>query len=390
MRFDYRFPALANTTRRIGSQARKQIVSVPGVADIPEVSSEEAPVAAVFSVEERDGGQKFRYRGDRFYMQATRFGQPDTEASVGLEATMLAAICEQLLADREHNTSLYPRHLKTQLWAEWSRDLTQPRIPGSFARLPNWAWGMLPPFDAANHGAGELTTWERRASDYVSSLIVVDGKIWCPVEEPVMRWSYTSTHDDYVFDDVSAYRNRSGRPSEMPSPYGSVSNGSHAARTLSPYWSAHWRYMSLPEALDSAHGEEDWLCDIHMPEAFTTDHAALRMDRAARLSVVSIKRAINLGPGTVIRRSSDVGKHYQALRLLTKGTEISDGDDLEPALDQFRAFAESLSEQDYLGYSLQKSGICLLVKEALRSWRDRTISVDFSGQAYQPRLSPKW
>jgi Holliday junction resolvase len=389
VRFNYRFPALVKTTRRIASQARKQIVSVQGTADILELSSEEAPVAAVFSVHERDGGRQFRYRGDRFYMQATRLGQPDTATSTGLEATMLSAICEHLVNDREHNATLYPRYLKNPLWAEWNRNLMQPRIPENFAHLPEYAWKMMSPFDPANHGDDDLAMWEQHATSYVSSLIVIDGKVWCPVEEPLLRWSYTSSYDDYVYDDLSAYHSRSGRPSEMPSPYGRATNHSHEGRTLPLYWYPHWRYMSLPEALASAHGEENWVCDINMPEAFVTDHAALRMDRAARLSVVEMKRAVYVGPGTVIRDSSDLGKHYRALRSLTQSGENADGDDLEPALESFLAFAESQGEDDYVGHSFQRSGIRLLVREALRSWRDRTISIDFDGRAHQATSKPR-
>ncbi|MBY3155201.1 hypothetical protein HFO56_23040 [Rhizobium laguerreae] len=302
---------------------------------------------------------------------------------------MLVAICEQLLDNRDHNATLHPRHTKGELWAAWNSDLMQPRIPGSFKNLPDWAWRRISPFDPSRHEAEDLAEWERRAQAYVSSLILIDGEIWCPVEEPILRWSYTSSYDDYVYDDISAYRSRFGRPSEIPLPYGRVSNGSHGASVLPSYWFAHWRYLSLPEAVANTHGDEDWICDVRMPEAFNTDHAILRMDRAARLSVVEIKRAVGVWPGTAIRENTELGKHYQSMRRVTVKPETPDGDELEPALEGFLAFAERQGENDYLGHVFQQSGIRLLVKEALRSWRDRPVDIGFGDRAYQATFSPK-
>ncbi len=372
----FRYPALVTTKARSAASGWRRIVSMTGQAEIPEFSKDDIPVAAIVSISGRDGGVPIRFHQGKLYWRSYETTFRSEEA--GLDLAMGHAVCEYLLKERSHNVSLGASHGRSfwTLW-EYSRDSLASRryIPGfSDAR-----WAEFKQFDPKKFDGDMLEHWAEVATEYVSSILSIDGYLWLPVDEPMMRSELISGRPtgphEFVYDDASCYRNGYGRPSDMPKPYGSASFDPDAPHRLHPYWNPRCRYVSLPEAVALADSRTGWLADVLLPEAFTIDHATLQLDRAARVSAFCVSHIINDFSISSFDELATLQKVLKRVTIGCPGDQPSQ--DLCDVLEQFSDYLRSFDGKPHSALSgyLGSLNLRTLVDGALERWNDRPIEL---------------
>ena len=392
MRVNYRYPAMVTMQRRSASAAWRRLVAMMGQADLPEVSADDAPVAALVVDMGRGEPTALRYYDGRFYRQSTV--SEFSERGSRLEHAMGVAICERLLGEKAYTASIAPSGPNgtayDACWSLWLLARGGTAGLGHVPQVSDSIWAAMKPFDAVKMDAGMLEHWSQVAFEYVSTLIVLDGAIWTPVEEPMMRSELKGIWrtGKLVVEDASCYRNSYGRPSDLPPPYGSADHHSDGIAPLGPYWNPRCRYLSLPDAVNMAAERGEWLGDVLLPEAFTVDHAALQLDRAARVAAASITHILD-DLGYV--KSGAFGDHQAALKRVTRGR--FERVDLEKVRDTLEAFQDHLKAHGgYCGTRdreyLERMDLGLMIADAIAGWEDRPVelALGLDSSANRPRL----
>jgi hypothetical protein len=374
LHISYRYPALVTAKSRSAGGSWRRIVPMLGRAEISELSADEVPVAAIVSIIDRDGGVPLRFHEGRFYRKSHTLGFDEKES--GLERTMGRAICEHLLSDRAQNSSLAPSVPSANgsevFWSMWEQGRESLRSCRYQRGIPAKMWAACKPFDPVRHDGEMLEHWADVASDYVSSIISIDGCLWTPVDEPMMRWQAGSNPDEWIYDDTSSYRNAYGRRTDLPAPYGSADCLSDTIDHLHPYWNSRWKFLPLPEVVAAADDATGWLGDVLMPEAFTTDHAGLLLDRAARVSAFTIARATHYLIGRMA--PGDWSGQQKSLKRVTRGRPGEcPFEDIERTLE---AFSDLLTQQqNALGRYNRSENLSGMIDEARERWNNRPIEL---------------
>lgn len=377
MRVNFRYPAMVTTANPGAATAARTLVSMLGQADVPELSTDDAPVAAIVHPI-----GAFRFYEGKLYRQTrwTKFHP----RRCGLDREMGRAICERLLDEKAYNAALQPnlgyatgREISWSLWRHSRDRLIIDRVEtGQHEEFPDELWDKMKPYDPSTMDGDNAAHWSSIATDYVESLIVVDGTIWLPSDEPMIRTALVGLNatSSTVWDDASCYRNGFGRPCDLPPPYGSNEWHSAHVYNLHAYWNPRCRYVPFPQAVVEATDRGMWVGDLLMPEAFTTDHAPLQLERAARVVASCVPHILN---DTAYAFHGTFIKHQKALKRLTKSRPIhSESEAIYDALAQLRDDLESLEGRAFaLNNYLEKMNLKPFISEAMTAWEERPISL---------------
>lgn len=385
MYFDYRYPALAAVKSGARTLASSRLVGMSGTAVVQEITADEAPVAVQMVSPKRAGRASvfsFRTYGGRLYKRAKAFDQENS----GLDRFMAHAICDRLLAEKAQGAGLGSQYAKSLLWQLYSDngdDGTHRQNRDTFFAP---FWDELPVLDRARFDETSAEEWSALASGYAESLIAIDGVLWVPSDEPMMRCRVGGHPEDNYFADTSVYRKAYGRTSDLPSPYGRDDTRQDTIDSLHLYWDATWLYVPLTEAAELSAASASWKCRVILPEALTTDHATALLDRAARLAVLNLPRIEDRAGAAVMRMNDEIYRHYISLRRITKARagEYS-GDELDAALEGLSDYLGSKAD-DVVGGFMSRANVPDLIDTARQRWAERTIDMveAFSGTARLP------
>lgn len=376
-RFEY--PALVTTRPSSSGKTQRQLVFATGEADIRDVGEDEAPVAAVVSVLHGQTGvrpERFRFFEGRFY-RATRARSFDSDSS-GLNMHMAIAVCDRFLQDGNPRAAFTPSVAKKYLWSYWRDTKNQSRELRQSQSLAPTLRSSLVRFDPVKFDVDSLSHWSGMAHAYAASTIAVEGRIWKPVDEPMMRHHRSGGPKLWDYEDVSCYRARVGPTSFLLPPYGTRKLGMiERVEDVGPYWSPDWQFLTLPEAAAAADESTGWLCEVVLPEAFDSEmHAVMQLDRAARVVCVALDHS------TLLAADAELAAHVRTLRRLTvRRTADDDLDGIETALGGLEAHLGMVlgmepqeSLQSYMRRQLFKR-LGAVMGEALERWNGRTISI---------------
>lgn len=382
MRVTYRYPALV-TSAKLRSETVKgrRIVPMLDYDEIPEYSTNDISVAAMVPMAVEDNAITFRFHDGRFY-RSTELEVFD-ERSSGLEQAVGEAIGDHLIQERAYRPMIAPYVIGLgdtagAIWSLWKKARQTPGSHVDPSYIREATWEAFKPFDADKMNDDLLGKWRDVASGYVKSLLMIDGKLWVPTKEPMMRSELVHSRavaNRYTFDDASCYLSAYGRPSGLPVPYGSNEVSANALHLLHPYWNPRCRYLSLPQATDIASDKTGWLGDVLLPEAFTVEHDALQLDRAARQATCFIGHLIEESVPTPSRQTLSLQK---ALRRVTKVP--TDERDFEVIAEALAEFTDHISPDNRefsldADYYIKEYGIREAAMDALDRWNDRTVDI---------------
>lgn len=380
MRVTYRYPALVTSAKpRSETVKGRRIVPMLDHAEISEYSSADIAVAAILPSPSVSSNLEFRFHDGQFYKPTDL--ETFDERSSGLEQAVAEAIGDYLIDERAYKPMIAPYVVGRgdtagTIWSLWRKGRQTPgsRVDPSY--ISEKIWAACKPFDADTMKSDLLERWSEVARDYVTSLLLIDGKLWVPTKEPMMRSQMSQSlpvPHQFTHDDASCYLNAYGRPSGLPQPYGSNGVRSDAIHLLHPYWDTRVSYLSLPQANEISDTKTGWLGDVLLPEAFTVDHETLQLDRAARLAVCFITHLTE----DFVPFRNFIG-HQKTLKRLTKVRAGDlDFDVLAEALVALNGYISPENgtiQQDVHNY-IQRFGIRARVTEALDRWQDRAVDI---------------
>jgi hypothetical protein len=344
-----------------------------GRTEIRELSSDEVPVAATATIKRGDLETELRFYEGRFYGQVQN--ATFEPGSCGLEAEMARAICDHLIAERASMAAIGPAGHRAgwrqSLWimhkdASLSMEKT-PLIRGVSPSL----WAATKPFDPIKHSDELLYTWTDVATNYVSSLLTVDGRLWKPVNEPMLAIISNAA----LYDDASCYRARIARPTKLPWPFGTERRSLGDAGDYHPYWDPRYSYVTLLEAVENRDLPINGPCDVLMPEAFTLDHATLQLDRAARVAAASINWMTEGGVNVTMMKGNDWLFFQSSFKRLLRPGSSSTSDDIDHMLGEFSGHLARRADNPEVRHFLRKTRIQELIENARSRWNDRTVDL---------------
>ncbi|MCS4089321.1 hypothetical protein [Rhizobium sp. BK176] len=329
------------------------------------MSSDEVPVAAMATINSGQPETELRFFGGRFYRRssATTF----EAGSCGLEGEMGRAICDHLIDERMSAAAIGPGDdgagWKKQLWRMHKEArLSQERKSRNLSAVPDELWALTKPFDPVKHTDELLPKWADAAAAYVSSLIVVDGRLWLPVDEPML-----AIKDGYaLYDDASCCRAKNNIPSKLPSPFGTDKGPLGKTGDCHPYWDPRYSFVSFLEAVEDPSIPINGPCDVLMPEAFTVDHASLQLDRAARVAAASIDWLL---------KESDLLFFQSSLKRMLKPGSRSTLDAVDVVLGELSHHLIRRSGEPAIAHLLRKTQIQGLIERARFRWNDRPVEL---------------
>lgn len=391
MQFIYTFPAMTTALRRSAAQAALCMVKGSASATVKELSRFEAPVAASISIVRRDGGRDFRFYDGRVYVSVLG---GISAAMRHIDGQIISAIGDALVEQRKHAAAIQPRSLRPFVWQLWSYGRNTLEPPSTYAAemLPAAIFEDMKPFDARRHDEPQFEYWRTYADELVSQLILIDGEVWRPTPEPVLRWGVRGAWINWDYDDAGVFDLWKGRPKDLPKPYGQGGLPGFLGQFLGSkrYWLASNRFVSLPEAdaLASDYGVKGGF-RLLMPEAFTVDIHKHEMNRAARLAVAAMKEAVDTSDeNSFIRQDDDLAHHYRVLSKLTSGKNGYRGpEELEDALTAFVHYSQAKLASPYHNGSKFSGDASVgpMARDILARWNNREVSLDFVAGPTAPR-----
>ncbi|MBY3151379.1 hypothetical protein HFO56_03125 [Rhizobium laguerreae] len=350
-----------------------------GTAEIQEMSSDDAPVAAIVPIDRNGSKAELRFHSGRFYRPSSAAGFDP--GSAGLESEMGRAICDHILGERMWAAAIGPTAdeggWKSTLWSMHGRARLSQFAKAFHQAVPDSVWELTKPFDPTKHDGDLLPKWAEVASSYMSSLIVVDGRLWLPVDEPMM----TMRENESRCDDASCYRARTNLPYRLPSPFGTDQGKVGEVGVCHRYWDPRWNYMSLLEAVTHANSSTGWLGDVLMPEAFAIDHAALQLDRAARVCAASINWLTDdRGHHVSLLKGNEWLQYQSSFKRVLKQETQQPSDDIEQLLGNFsRHLAGEAREHVYVSAFVRSTNLPEMIDRARERWNDRPIELGSVG-----------
>lgn len=388
MKFSYSYPALIRCVPP-GCRTRKSVFVVESdVADIPVLDADEVPVACAFWL----GGRShvYRYRDGAFYVPAgaARFRQD----GVGrMPRGALAAIELSLVMDADadaggNGRDVWPstayRHISMVSVYRGSRD----PLEGDMLRVHDTGdeareFGRKHVFPLAELGkidADDLEFWRARSKERAEASFVFDGEMWTRAAEPYIMLRRCDTMCD-CHCDADMYRFPSSRFANLPRPFGTLD------RPLGLYFEDLTRTLPFSEldraaaAMDASPdhvrlpyfaGQRQSLSrvEVSMPEVFGHGHAALELDRQARIAVSS-ERWLHKRSQQAMDFEGNVSRAVRRVkaRLPVPGGVVTDA--MADALDGYADALASGSSPDF--EPLSKN-----LRELVSDWRSRPISLE--------------
>ncbi|MBY3433574.1 hypothetical protein HFN89_05375 [Rhizobium laguerreae] len=357
-----------------------------GTSEIQEMSSDEAPVAAIIPITRNDTNLELRFHDGKFYSQSSN--ATFDPGSAGLESEMGRAICDHILAERQSVASIGPTDdtggWRSILWEMHERTRLSQFRKSFHLSVPDSVWAIVKPFDQTKHDGDLLQKWAEMASDYMSSLIVVGGRLWLPVDEPMVAMRGGEVN----LDDASCYRARTNLPYRLPPPFGTDKGKMGEVGVCHRYWDPRWTYMSLPEAVTHANSSTGWLGDVLMPEAFAIDHAALQLDRTARVCAASINWLTDdRGHHVSLLKGNEWLQYQSSFKRVLKQETRQSSDDIEHLLSNFsRHLAGEAREHLYVSAFVRSTNLPEMIDRARERWNDRPIELGSVGTKDVSRL----
>lgn len=350
-----------------------------GCSEIRELSADDVPVAVTATIMCGQPETELRFYEGRFYRQSK--AATFEPGSYGLEGEMARAICEHLIAERMSAAAIGPGDDKIgwrqPLWLMHKDARRSLAMKSRTLSVPDALWAITKPFDPSRHSDELLSTWADVAANYMSSLVLVDGRLWVPADEPM----FAITENSALYDDASCYRAKNDRPSKLPSPFGTDKGALGDVCDYHPYWDPRYSFVTLLEAVEDRNIPINGPCDVLMPEAFTLDHASLQLDRAARVAAASINW---LTDEVTLVKGSDWMYFLSAFKRFLRPGSPSTLDDLEHLLGEFSDHLARRAVELDGGYFLRETRLQEMIESARSRWNDRPVELG-SDLGIQPR-----
>jgi hypothetical protein len=266
MKLKVRYPALVTTKE---ARPRRVVGWVDDVANIREVSRSDAPVALVMNCKFQD--TEYRYYEDKLYMAAPWTALE--RQKLGLYEHMCGKAFDQIMAQK----APLPKALG-MLKTEWSKT----RIPAFhrdfYTTNTDKTWADLKPITHFKHDETEIMRWHEVAQNYISQLLIIDERLWTPVEEPVVMVEDTFAGPRIEENDLSIFRNAYGTADILRTPY-----GTSYKEDVYGYWEPRFDILSIEQTIEEYGDYINKKISLIIPEAFTNNISHLQIDRAVRL-----------------------------------------------------------------------------------------------------------
>jgi hypothetical protein len=238
--------------------------------------------------------------------------------------------------------------------------------------VPDELWAITKPFDPSRHDDDLLSKWAGVAAEYVSSLVVVDGRLWLPVDEPM----FEIKDNHALYDDASCYRAKTDRPYRLPPPFGTDRGDLGDVCDGHTYWDPRYSYVSLLDAVEDRTIPINGPLDVLMPEAFTVDHASLQLDRAARVAAASINWVTDdQGVQVTLLKGSDWMFFQSSFKRLLKPGSTSTLEDVDHMLAEFSEHLTRRAGELDVGHFLRETKLPELIDNARSRWNDRPVEL---------------
>jgi hypothetical protein len=385
MLINYRYPALV--WGQVGSAkiVRPIMVAMHGRTEIEDVKFADAPLAATIYM--YYGKVEYRYYRERLYRRSAEVGSDEYRS--GLETHMASKIADVCRRPVGKDIQPWPNEATACL-----RNVVLARdnfrtVRGDYTMITGGEWSAMASLSAlSSYDPTNVEHWASVASDYVGDLIVIDGDLWIPVEEPILA-VVNRAAPSANFVDASIYNGRYESPKDQPPPFGRRSG------FTSHYWNPEIRFYSILELdalLEGQTGAQisdenlQWLRkpDIFIPSAFARDYPEKELDRAARVVVAEVhdfcKEAYGVKTIHGGRTPAVLRNILGDVRRLLENEELGDarGDVLLGKLGRIKTWMMGmLSESPHLGGA---DAILSLIKDTETMWGNREISLDVSWQ----------
>jgi hypothetical protein len=378
MHVDYRYPSLVMGRMGAWQKDRHVMVSMTGHAEIDEIGSGEAPLAATVAMQ--SGDVDFRLYLGRLYRAAPEFGV--LEFRSGLDSHMAARIADACHLPAGRDIQPWPRAATDCLRHSDSRRDGFHHVRGEFLSIGESHRSRMIPLSAlGGYEQEDVQRWANVAGDYIEGLIFIDGVMWMPVREPMLATVTYDTLPMVRYVDASFYDPRSDSPKDQPTPFGRRDG------FIRPFWDPGHRVYPL-------HAVEDLLADgqglvarqapwlrppeIHLPDAFGQTYAQDELDRVARVVVCELHSVYKSKSGS-FRNTSSSRERWGEMRRLLSGGVVSEylAEGLVSRLQLIRYFIIGAETEGGAWDGDWKSDtLKSLIENTVDMWANREINLD--------------
>lgn len=416
MRFEFDYPALVSAVPKGTRNARNVIVRMRGEADIPEVPEAAAPVASRFEWNGRE--HVHRYIDGAFYLSDGLPLVSRTSLPFSASDMLATALFREMACGSERQEA------KAWPWEAHETLFVSGLIAGSGLTVRKAEYvlsarsGVM--LEAANgvfqstegltsFDGEDIAIWRDRAAEVVSANVVIDGKLWMRVSEPLLELSQGA---GILLANVDVYGQPGNRLVQPPEPFGSKIG----------QFGNYWKPVGLRPLTDfgsaGMSAAEAATFDIRMPEVFGKGLAFLELERQSRLAVVAARRTLFSHRRWNSWVSSELRAAYVDLRdavhpanaRLADGDRLADlaetlvscwRDDLAVALrdGHVSMWATRSATAEIAAVALRDGHVSMwetrsataetaAATEAVERWRERPIEIaePLAGTPMQPRF----
>ncbi len=296
MRLSYRFPALVRGIPPRCSNVRNAIVWMDGRVDVPELTSEDIPVAC--EVASARGCDQFRYFEGRFYSSCDLASDVLSGFASFERSTWLSRMMVHDITERWYSPAAL---LKEPIWPIGERALVEENahnlrsgrfIDSNDYMLPT-SKHLLP--DLRNPYGEDVEHCERIARSHAEAVVCIEGRLWRPVAEPMLFLSSRDRGHVMSLRDMTFMRSPTRSSCFQPAPYGGDHyRAGYAGNEKIDYWD--WKALAMPL---NEHFQDiacDGGCDfdhieVIMPEVFGHDFMELELLRVAKGICANVRTA---------------------------------------------------------------------------------------------------
>jgi hypothetical protein len=302
-------------------------------------------------------------------------------ARVGLDMVMLLEIDDLCNRRTGRPISVQPPSVQQAVYVATTRRDTNFPNPENFTVMERYCGADIKaPDGRATETMGDTEHWTRVAESHMDSLLVIDGHVWVPVPEPLLRLHTNIDVFAARVTSASVYSARSRHSRDLPRPFGRQS-----LYQAFEYWSSHTVMESFLD-VGSLNGRSirdmpEW--DVHMPSAFDVSHPEKEIIRMAGALVVDL---FNYAKGRP--QNEKMPHEVQALygdmysSLSGEGGHV-DFETLETSLEGMlmvlkpTAFSPPrFGPREWRSEDGRIAGMVSAIERTLERWRERTVELE--------------
>jgi hypothetical protein len=370
MKVKFHYPMLGTGRSKQGRVDKMGVVIGEWVADIPEATSEEAPVAIIVCP---DGKTSFdiRWYGGALY-RAFPAGRDTERENDTIILSGLTSRLERFLGNRMQNDifagtsrqSYYPEGISASTVVS---DLQQGKCGIGYWKRPDGQFS----FD--DDGVVEAETWRAMAEDAADCLISIGGAIWEKCEEPIYKIATRASPG------VDVLGGRVIAASPRNPILGETDPDDRLFNALEYELALHAKETAKDYQKDNCKEQSDYI-EVLIPQAIQYQSAEGEMLRLARFLIEDVEREIAEATKTRATKWSD----RFSISLINAWNEVRNaeiGFDLPGGHDKLEETVIALLSQ-ISPLNERKTG-CLRDEDAqamISRWQDREICLE--GVAY--------